>query len=496
MQPGSSVATSLMPGEAVPKHVALLKVTGKEFKVEPIRLTSVRPFVMKEIVLAEQRELKNIWKKDSHRSEITRHLHTIVEELIEQARQEWIGLQESFDEDTGLNDKGEEVPRPLIRLRVEYTAPDGGHFDIDNPQRISNRFREQVANINDVVQFYRKKKSAARKNGNDVPEMPADAVMEKMEQMSLDSIKVEKLVKEFLTAQSLTILPQNTFGDAVSQFVDKDDKHSMEMFVDSSLTSQLKHLLNVEDFDEDGIADEMETYRSKLEELFAAGAMKKPRRTKVKPKPDNWDTDMDGDWEDQPGAIIRSEAEDDDDDNESVATTTATRGAGRGRGRGRGSRGGAATTRKAAAPKKAAAPARGGRGKKMVVEEEDDDEESDVEMILKDDDEEEESQPLFVKPAAKSRAKAATSRAAPKAPAASARKAAAPRQSTLNFSQPSQPTQRATGRAAAAKKTIEIVSCCRRCFHVDVTDFLTQSDDEISDDDDAFDPMPTSRSRR
>jgi double-strand break repair protein MRE11 len=91
-----------MPGEAVPKHVALLKVTGKEFKVEPIRLTSVRPFVMKEIVLADERPLKNIWKKDNHRSEITRHLHTIVDELIEEARQEWIGLQESFDEDTQL----------------------------------------------------------------------------------------------------------------------------------------------------------------------------------------------------------------------------------------------------------------------------------------------------------------------------------------------------------------------------------------------------------
>jgi double-strand break repair protein MRE11 len=460
MQPGSSVATSLMPGEAVPKHVALLKVTGKEFKVEPIRLTSVRPFVMKEIVLADERPLKNIWKKDNHRSEITRHLHTIVDELIEEARQEWIGLQESFDEETGKNEKGEEVPRPLIRLRVEYTAPDGGHFDIDNPQRISNRFREQVANINDVVQFYRKKKSATRKNANDAPEMPDDAAMEKMEQMSLDSIKVEKLVKEFLTAQSLTILPQNTFGDAVSQFVDKDDKHSMEMFVDQSLTSQLKHLLNVEEFDEDGIADEMETYRSKLEELFAAGVMKKPRRTKVKPKPDGWDTDMDGDWEDQPGAIVHSEAEDDEDDNESVATTTATRGASRGRGRSRGGRGGSITTRKtAAAPKKAAAPARGGRGKKKVVEEEDDDEESDVQMVLNDDDEDDEEN-LFVKPPARSKAKAPASRAAPKAPAASARKPA-PRQSTLNFSQPTQPTQtqRPSARAAASKQTIEIVSC-------------------------------------
>ena len=50
-------------------------------------------------------------------------------------------------------------------------------------------------------------------------ELPDQSILE---QLSLDSVKVERLVKEFLTAQSLTILPQNSFGDAVTQFVDKD----------------------------------------------------------------------------------------------------------------------------------------------------------------------------------------------------------------------------------------------------------------------------------
>ena len=78
MQPGSSVATSLMPGEAVSKQVAILKVTGKEFKTEPIRLKTVRPFIMREIVLAEERPLKNLWKKDNNRTEVTKHLMNVV----------------------------------------------------------------------------------------------------------------------------------------------------------------------------------------------------------------------------------------------------------------------------------------------------------------------------------------------------------------------------------------------------------------------------------
>ena len=96
-----------------------------------------------------------------------------------------------------------------------------------------------------------------------------------MAQLSIDNVKVEKFVREFLTAQSLTILPQNSFGDAVSQFVDKDDKHAMEVFVNESLANQIKHLMEVDQPDEEELQQAISQYRSKLEELFAAGHLKK-----------------------------------------------------------------------------------------------------------------------------------------------------------------------------------------------------------------------------
>ncbi|KAH7054592.1 double-strand break repair protein mus-23 [Macrophomina phaseolina] len=485
MQPGSSVATSLMPGEAVPKHVAILSVNTKEqkkFEVTPIRLKTVRPFVMKEIVLSEEKALKDVARKDSNRSIITRHLMGIVDSLIKQAKKEWLQAQDPPEDDEPLD-----PPLPLIRLRVEYTAPDGGRYDCENPQRFSNRFVDKVANVNDVVQFYRKKAYAKKQTKNSGPTMPDESVLA---QMNVENVKVEKLVREFLMAQSLTILPANSFGDAVSQFVDKDDNKAMEIFVNDALAEQMQHLLATDDMEEDEIAIAMENYRSKLEEMFAAGQRKTRSGRKLKPKPDNWDSDLEGPWEEQPAALEHDDLAEDGDSSRMGSVPprgTATRGRGRGRG---------GTAPRAATSK---APAKTtGRGKRKVMEE-DEDEDNDVIMLDDDDEEEEESdaEDLFTRPAppkkttarreamaskataskaaiTTARSQRASSPAVKKAPAA--RPAA--RQTTLNFSQTADSLPGQTGRGTSRRKP--------------------PSDDEISDDDDAFEPAapPSTRSRR
>ncbi|KAL8731189.1 MAG: hypothetical protein Q9166_003596 [cf. Caloplaca sp. 2 TL-2023] len=455
MQPGSSVATSLMPGEAVPKHVAILSVTGRDFKVEPIRLKTIRPFAMKEIVLSEEKEIKNLSKKQDHRAELTRYLMGIVDELIEQATEEWKEVQDDDEPEEG-------APKPLIRLRVEYSAPGGGNYDCENPQRFSNRFVEKVANTNDVIQFYRKKASASRRAASGA-DMPEESVLA---QLAVDSVRIEKLVREFLEAQNLTILPQNSFGDAVSQFVDKDDKHAMEAFVQDSLKSQIKHLMGVDQVDEDDLMDAVDQHRSAMEAKFANGELKRTRKAKIKPKPATWNSDIEGHWSDEAAAQIYSEDEAQGDEDDVASVVAPAKGRGR-----------ATATKKAAAPTKKAAPAKGGRGRKKVVEEESEDED-----ILMVDSDGEESQ-LFVKPSAPARAtkkpaprKASPAKRAPAAPRGRAA-AAAKTQAKLDFSQPSfsQPKSQANG---VRKMTKEL------------------SDDEISDDDDAFEPAPSTATVR
>jgi double-strand break repair protein MRE11 len=471
MQPGSSVATSLMPGEAVPKHVSILSVTGKEFTTENIRLKTVRPFIMKEIVLAEEREIKEkeVWRVrdvSDNRAKITQYLNKVIEELIEEANRDWLELQVDREEGDDI-----EPPKPLVRLRVEYTAPAPGEFHCENPQRISNRFMGKVANINDIVQFHRKKKPAHRALKSNADEPDEEILAE----LSIDSVKVDKLVKEFLSAQTLTILPQNSFGDAVSQFVDKDDKHAMEAFVGDSLKNQLKHLMAANEIEEEEITREMVEYREQLEDLFASGQLKKTRKSKIKPKPAGWDSDFDGSWADQPAALVRSDNEGEKEDDESLASIPTTKAASRGRGKAAGTTRQTAAATKKAAPKKAAPAAKGGRGKKKVIEEEEDSDDEDVIMIDDDDgeevleeeeeeEEEDSAEDLFVAsqkkpPARKPAARTTKTPARAKSPAkktSTARAKASATQTKLNFSQAltqrSQPTRAGSSRG---KKVVQ-----------------------------------------
>lgn len=444
MQPGSSVATSLMPGETVPKNVAVLSITGRDFKVDIIPLKTVRPFVMREIVLAEEKAAMRLAKKANNRTELTQFLTGIVNEMIKQANQEWEEAQGQED-----RDEEEKPPLPLIRLRVEYTAPEGGNFDCENPQRFSNRFVDKVANKNDVVQFYRKKAGATKRSKEDA-ELPEESTLASL---ALDSVKVDQLVKEFLAAQSLTILPQNSFGDAVGQFVDKDDKHAMEVFVTENLTKQVDSLMEMDHVDEDSIREAMVEGKSHLEELFASGRIKRLTNVKIKPKPDGWDSDLEGEWAAQPMARYFSGQEEQEDSDDAVARPAAKAPV---KGRGK-----AAASKKTTARAKKAAPAKGSRSKKKVVESESEEDDEDVVMI---DSDEDDSQQLFAKAAPATRAKkiAPAKETRTKVPARGAASHAT-KQSQLSFSQPA--TQ-------ARGKTTPI--------EVEV--------DDISDDDDAFEP--------
>lgn len=419
MQPGSSVATSLVPGEAVQKHVAIMSVTGKDFKVDKIPLKTVRPFVTRELVLSIDKRFKGLDKKKDNRQEVTRRLMEVVEEMIEEANADWEAIQ---TDEEALEDR----PLPLIRLKVEYTATDGGLFECENPQRFSNRFVGKVANTNDVVYFYRKKTSQ-RKTTATNPTEALEALAE-----GDDSMKVESLVQEFLSAQSLRVLPQGPFGDAVTQFVAKDDKHAMELFVSEHLTGQVRQMLGLESDDED-LNSAMEIYRNRIEREQAS----EPRTTQnerkriLKPKPTAWDSDFDGNWEDEPDAWTYEDASMAVQEDEEPAKPKRA-------------------PRAKAAPKKA--PVR--RGKKAVESEEED-------VVMESD--EPAPPPKTRRAPAKPKAAPKTTAKTAKAPAKPAARATRTRQTKLDFSQ--------------SQAAVEI------------------SDDEISEDD-AFEPAPTTRSRR
>ncbi|KAK4662465.1 meiotic recombination [Podospora pseudopauciseta] len=467
IQPGSSIATSLVEGEAVTKQVAILNITDRRFTVDKIPLKTVRPFVTREVVLAEDKRFKGLEKKQDNRQEVTKRLMTIVEEMIEQANALW----ESTHGGDAAED--EETPLPLIRLKVEYTAPEGSKFDVENPQRFSNRFASRVANQNDVVYFYRKKTAVTRKIPNDSKEL-REGVAEALE--SVDTIKVDTLVQEYFAQQSLKILPQAPFGDAVNQFVNKDDKHAVEMFLLESLSTQVKGLLQLDDEKvTDDLEAQIEEYRKVMEKNFVIGQHKQAqRKRRFKPKPNGWDSDVDGHWHAQPEALEELVASPPQATSKSRGGARPTSGvvfsdenedmleeepvAAEPKRAARGARKTAATpAKKAAVAKKAAAPAKKAttrtakataRGRKRGNPFEDSDEEEE-DVIMEDDD--------FEPPPPSTRAIRGATKST--------------RQTTLNFASQSQNPARAT------QKAIEI------------------SDDEISEDDDAFETMPATSKR-
>ncbi|KAG0287058.1 Double-strand break repair protein mre11a [Linnemannia gamsii] len=241
-QPGSSVATSLSEGESKEKHVALLKICRGKFKLDKIRLASVRPFIMGDLVLADHQI------DPTNQQKVNSLISRKVRELVEEAKADWLDKNkttarkrrkdpedQSDEEDADQDQNGyqqTEVPKPLVRLKVEYS----GGYEIINPQRFGQEFVDTVANPRDIVQFYRRKIAF-----NKTIATMAKAEIDHVEPTEkLDTLKVENLVQKYLSAQNLSILPEMQLADAVRIYVEKDEKDAVKDFVVSSLDRMQK----------------------------------------------------------------------------------------------------------------------------------------------------------------------------------------------------------------------------------------------------------------
>ena len=53
-------------------------------------------------------------------------------------------------------------------------------------------------------------------------------------------VRVENLVREFLSAQTLSVLEENGLGEAIESFVDKDDKRALQDFIEDTLKEHVE----------------------------------------------------------------------------------------------------------------------------------------------------------------------------------------------------------------------------------------------------------------
>ncbi|XP_020109480.1 double-strand break repair protein MRE11 isoform X1 [Ananas comosus] len=190
-QPGSSVATSLIDGEAKPKHVLLLEIKGTEYRPTKIPLKSVRPFEYAEVVLKDEAEVD-----PNNQMSVLEYLDKVVRNLIERSSKVTVNKSE--------------LKLPLVRIKVDYSG-----FSTINPQRFGQKYVGKVANPQDILIFSKaaKKRQSLQENIDD---------SEKLRPEELNQQNIEALVAE--SNLKMEILPVNDLDIALHDFVNKDDK--------------------------------------------------------------------------------------------------------------------------------------------------------------------------------------------------------------------------------------------------------------------------------
>eukprot|EP01135_Chromosphaera_perkinsii_P004833 Nk52_evm11s298 gene=Nk52_evmTU11s298 len=223
-QPGSSVATALSDGESKKKHIGILKIKGKKHEITPIPLCTVRPFLIKDIVLSEQPELN-----PNNQEQVIEYIKSEVEELLQQATE----MVEDADNVAELKNPIE----PLIRVRVEYS----GGFTPFNVQRFGQCFVSKVANPKDILLFYRKR--AVNQTSGDTKKAQKEAAAAVERSMQLDAARVEDLVhKALMKGDNLKLLSESGMAKAVASFVEKDEKDAIKTIVSHYLDQYKKFI--------------------------------------------------------------------------------------------------------------------------------------------------------------------------------------------------------------------------------------------------------------
>ncbi|XP_014273962.1 double-strand break repair protein MRE11 [Halyomorpha halys] len=244
VQPGSSVATSLCDGESVEKHVGILKIEGKKFELQQIKLKTVRPFVFETAKLAD-------WNMKLPTNKTNEAVQDYVAKYIKNKM-----LPKAREQFTGHPDQ---PTLPLIRLRLEFTE----EYEEFNTKRFSQSLSKYVANVDDAVLLKRdtsntKRKRKANEYFDLLDEMNDSAIQE----TSVEDI-TEKLLDESVgSKKSLSMLLTRALTIGVKNFIDKGDKQALEDLVHHRIAvikGKLKEESVSEDKIKESISSTMET---------------------------------------------------------------------------------------------------------------------------------------------------------------------------------------------------------------------------------------------
>jgi len=261
-QPGSSVATSLVSGEAARKKIGILDIRGKNFRLHPVPLTQVRSFVTTELSLREHRA-----ELDANDSKVENLVSSVLEEEVQlmvlSAREKMEALlkdareagNDAWKESSPIKYKLQSPNEVLVRIRVEHSG-----FSTLNNQRFGAKFVGDVANPNDMLLFHRKKdpKLASKiKNKKLEPIAP-----EELEQTNLEDLIQQQLE---VGGGNMQVFGQQELADAMGDFVDKSLTAAIADVAKDILKKKTKILINQGKANDDEVMIEKE---SQIQEIL------------------------------------------------------------------------------------------------------------------------------------------------------------------------------------------------------------------------------------
>ncbi|XP_037533725.1 double-strand break repair protein MRE11 [Nematolebias whitei] len=316
-QPGSSVATSLSPGEAAKKHIGLLRVKGRKMNLQKIPLKTVRQFFIQDVVLADYEDrftpdTPQVTKK------VEDFCYAKVTEMLEEAERDRLGCPLTPE-------------KPLIRLRVDYS----GGFETFNTSRFSQKFVDRLANPKDIIHFLRK-----REQKEDIKDEMNIDYGKLIKPSAVEGLRVEDLVKQYFEAAEqkvqLSLLTEQGMGKAIQEFVDKDEKEAIEELISYQLEKTQRHLQARGVITEQDIDAEVRLFKdSKKNTTEEENDIREAFSRAKAHRKERGDVDRDHNMSDELADVPVNS-----DDDSSVMFPAPARGRGRGgRGRGRGGRG-------------------------------------------------------------------------------------------------------------------------------------------------------------
>ncbi|KAI6200442.1 Double-strand break repair protein MRE11A [Aphelenchoides besseyi] len=220
LQPGSTVVTSLTPGEAKPKHCFVLSFHGnsKEPEIEAIPLQTTRQVYVEEANLEHLNFMppcENTRLPD--RMDDERYFHQRVEEILEEAKKKRTERR---------------PPLPLIRIKLNYTGC-WRKVPPPNQRALGARYAQRVANPAEMLMIHRQRETLRRPNiethkGNSFNDGKASNISEHFQNVESDGkmnvLNTESMIKAYTgfinSTEKSTANMEKKFMDAIRTQMD------------------------------------------------------------------------------------------------------------------------------------------------------------------------------------------------------------------------------------------------------------------------------------